>query len=66
MTGTPDGAPPKRIAYRIKEFAAATGIAYRTVAEQVASGKIPSVKFGSVRVIPASYIEARLKAAETI
>jgi excisionase family DNA binding protein len=67
MTDTPKGSsPPKRVAYRIKEFSEATGIPYRTVADQVASGKIPSVKFGSVRVIPASYIEARLKAAETI
>jgi hypothetical protein len=57
---------PPRISYRLKELAAAAGIPYRTVLHQVVTGKIPSMTFGSIRVIPASYVEARLMSVRDV
>lgn len=53
--------PQRRVTYRLKEFAAATGIPYRTVWERVRAGKIPSVMIAGTCVIPAVYLEACLK-----
>ena len=55
--------PAKRITYRLREFAVATGIPYRTVWDRVKAGKIPSVNIGGTVVIPAAWVEALLKAA---
>jgi hypothetical protein len=53
-----DNAPhSKRICYRLAEFAELTGIPYRTVLNQCQCGKIPSTFLGSIRVIPATYVE---------
>jgi len=57
---------PLRLSYRMREFAALTGIPYDTVVGQCRTGKIPTVMWGSIRSIPASYVEARLKAANAV
>lgn len=54
---------PRRVTYRLKEFALATGIPYGTVYSRVRAGKIPSVDIGGTLVIPAVYLEALLQQA---
>jgi excisionase family DNA binding protein len=55
-----------RLYYRAKEVSNLTGLGLRTVYAGVYSGTIPSRKIGNARLIPASWLLADQRSADTI
>lgn len=54
--------PVQKVTYSIDEFVALTGLGRTMVFEELKSGRLQSVKCGSRRLIPASEVDAWLKA----
>jgi len=54
----------ERLAYRVAEAAAATGLGERTIWRAVATGSLPVVKHGRATLILAASLEAWLRAQE--
>jgi hypothetical protein len=48
----------RRLSYRLREFAALTGLPYSTVHDRCKDGRIPTVQIGEIKVIPATYVES--------
>jgi excisionase family DNA binding protein len=51
----------ERVAYRVDEFCASTGLSRSKVYEEIASGRLKAVKCGSRTLIPASASQAWLE-----
>mgnify|MGYP001412545211 CR=1 FL=1 len=45
--------PPEKLAYTIREFRQASGIGRTRIYDEIAAGRLRTVKFGRSRLIPA-------------
>jgi excisionase family DNA binding protein len=52
---------PQPLAYRIEDAAQAVGVSTSYMKRKVASGEVPSVKWGRIRLIPADGLRALLE-----
>jgi excisionase family DNA binding protein len=57
----PAASGPQPLAYRIEDAARAVGVSASYMKRKVASGEVPSVKWGRIRLIPADGLRALLE-----
>jgi excisionase family DNA binding protein len=58
------GSPNERIAYRIREVVEMTGISRATVFRHIASGRLKTIKIGSITLVRHADLQAFIDGAE--
>lgn len=58
------GIPDNRLTVTISELAATLGLDRSTIWRRVKAGEIPSVRVGSTHLVPRSWLESLLEAAQ--